>query len=512
MSIIFKGGRLTSTRRNVIRFTSSLKSDKRLLKSVIKINEAHIIMMMEQRLVEYSTGVKLLQALSETESEIKLGSDVEDIHVWLEEEVINRTGSEIGGNLHIGKSRNDQVSTAIRMELRENLINLMVSLVKFQEVLIRLAGKHAKTIIPGYTHLQPAQPVSFAHYLLSYVDLLERSLQRLEEAYQRVNLCPMGAGALATSSFPLDRKRVADLLGFSGVLENSIDAVGSRDFILETMADLTILAIDISRLVEDLIIWGSAEFGIINFPDNFSSTSSIMPQKKNPEVLEVIRARVSYVLGSFVTAASIMKALPDAYNLDFQEITPQLWESLANVNSSLGMLSKFVSHLKVNKVSFNGFRSFSTSTELANMLVRKYGIPFRTAHKIVGSLVKTLIANKLTLQDATPELLQKIASDFSASLSHISAEDIRNFIDPLKFVETHNLTGGPSPVEVKRMLKVRRRWIVLSKSRLSEKKSKLDEAGDTLRHVIKSCSTLDSKASEKLKSLKGKLGEGFEVI
>jgi argininosuccinate lyase len=311
----------------------------------------------------------------------------------------------------------------------------------------------------------------------------------------------MGAGALATSSFPMDRKRIADLLGFSGVLENSIDAVGNRDFVLETMANLAILAIGISRLVEDFIIWGSSEFGIVEFPDHFSSTSSIMPQKKNPEILEVIRARVSYVLGNFVTAASIMKALPATYNLDFQEITPRLWESLTIVNSLLDMLSKFVAHLKVAKVTFDGTRSFLTSTELANMLVRKHKIPFRTAHKIVGSLVKTLIENKLTLRDVTPELLQKVASDFSVSLSSISAEDIDNSVDPIKFVGAHNLIGGPSPMEVERMLKVRKQWTIISRSRLSEIKSKLEEAEDALKSVIKSYSTLNSEASEKLKSL-----------
>jgi len=202
--------------------------------------------------------------------------------------------------------------------------------------------------------------------------MLKRDSQRLEETYQRVNLCPMGAGALATSSFPINRDRIAKLLGFSEVLENSIDAVSSRDFVLETMADLTIIAVDISRLVEDLILWSSPDFGIIELPDRFSSTSSIMPQKKNPDVLEVIRAKMSHILGNFLTSAATMKALPSSYNMDFQEITPRLWESLENVTSSLDMLSRLVANLKVFKNVFSKpLLSFSTSTELANMLVRK---------------------------------------------------------------------------------------------------------------------------------------------
>jgi argininosuccinate lyase len=489
MSILFKDGRLTSTRKDVTSFTSSLQSDKRLLKSVIKINEAHIIIMMEQKIIDLSSGIKLLQALDTVKTGVKLNRTAEDIHIIIEEEIIKKTGPEIGGNLHIGKSRNDQVSTAIRMELRENLISIMIVMIKFQETLITLAKKHVRTIIPGYTHLQPAQPVTFAHYLLSHVDMLERDLHRLEEAYKRVNLCPMGAGALATSSFPIDRKRAADLLGFSDVLENSIDAVSSRDFILEIMADLAIAAIGISRLVEDLIIWGSPHYGIIEFPDDFSSTSSIMPQKKNPELLEVVRARVSYVLGNFVTATFIMKALPSAYNLDFQEITPRLWDSLINLIKSLDMLTKFVAHLKVANFTFDGPHNFLTSTELANMLVRKHKVSFRTAHKIVGSLVKTIIANKLTLYDVTPELLNKIASDFSKSLTGISAEEICNSIHPMKFIESHNLVGGPSPMEVERMLKVRKRWTILSRAKISEMKSKLDEAEDKLKSVIKSYTT-----------------------
>jgi argininosuccinate lyase len=274
----------------------------------------------------------------------------------------------------------------------------MASVTNFQEALIKLGEEHVETVVPGYTHLQTAQPVTFAHYLLSHVDSLQRDLDRLREAYKRVNLCPMGAGALATTSFPIKRERSADLLGFSGVLENSIDAVGSRDFILETVAHLAIMAVGVSRLAEDLIVWNSFEFGIVEIPDDFSSTSSIMPQKKNPEVLEVVRARASHILGNFITSATTLKALPSTYNLDFQEITPILWKSLESINSSLDMLSKLMPQLKVTKNVFNKpLLSFSTATELSNMLVRKHKVPFRTAHKIVGSLVKKLIENKLKL-------------------------------------------------------------------------------------------------------------------
>jgi len=488
-------------RRDVVKFTSSIKSDRKLLKSVIKINEAHMAMLMEQKIIEWSNGVRLLQALSELESKMKLKPSLEDVHVALEEEVNKKVGQETGGNLHVAKSRNDQVSTAIRMELRENLLDLMVSVIKLQEALTKLAEKHVRTVVPGYTHLHPAQPVTFAHYLLSYMDMLERDLHRLEETYQRGNLCPMGAGALATSSFPINRDRVAELLGFSEVLENSIDAVSSRDFVLETMADLTIIAVDISRLVEDLILWSSPDFGIIELPDRFSSTSSIMPQKKNPDVLEVIRAKMSHVLGNFLTSATTMKALPSSYNMDFQEITPRLWESLENVTSSLEMLSKLVTNLKVFKNLFSKpILSFTTSTELANTLVRKYKVPFRTAHKVVGSLIRILIEYKLAFSDVTPELLQKVVQDSSGLLLSINVEDIQESTDPLKFVESHKARGGPSPTEVKRMLKVRKQWTALSRSNLSKRKLELDEADDRLQSLVQSYSSSDNAGIVKLKN------------
>jgi len=490
----------------VIDFTSSIKNDKRLLKAVVKINQAHVAMMVEQKIITWQDGAKLLQALSQL-SNMELKPSVEDVHAAVEEGVIERVGAEIGGNLHIAKSRNDQVSTALRMELREILICLASSVVGLQEALAELAEKHVETVFPGYTHLQPAQPVTFAHYLLSYVDVLERDKQRLEEIQKRVNLCPMGAGALATTSFPINRERVAELLGFSEVLENSIDAVGSRDFILETMADLTIIAVNISRLAEDLIVWSSADFSLIELPDSFSSTSSIMPQKKNPDILEVIRARASHVIGNFVTSASTMKAMPSGYNLDFQEITPRLWESTETIQGCLEMLSKLIPNLKVlNKAFSKTLLSFTTATELANMLVRKYTVPFRTAHKIVGSLVRALTDAKLTLSDATPGLLEKVAKDSAGLKLKVNAEDLSESADLSKLVEAYKVRGGPSPVEVKRMLSIRKQWVRLSKSNLFKKKLQLDEAEDKLQSVVKSYSSSNKQVIAKFKNSKVKVG------
>jgi argininosuccinate lyase len=231
VSKLLRGGIIGSVRKDVVEFTASIKSDQMLLEAVIKINQAHIIMLTEQNIIPYETAKKILQALSEIDFKTKLDQTLEDVHLAVEELVNKKVGIDVGGNLHIAKSRNDQVTTAIRISLRKSIHNLMNLVVKFQNSLIELAEKHTETLVPSYTHLHPAQPVTFAHILVSYVDAFQRSLERLKETLFRINLCPMGACAIATTSFPINRNRTAEILGFNGVLENSIDAVGSRDFV-----------------------------------------------------------------------------------------------------------------------------------------------------------------------------------------------------------------------------------------------------------------------------------------
>ena len=485
LSKLLRGGRIGSAHKGVVEFTASIKSDQKLLEAVIKINQAHVTMLLEQKIVKPLTGAKLLAALSEIDPKMKLNQKLEDVHLAVEEEVNKKVGSDIGGNLHIAKSRNDQVATAIRMALRTSLHDLISQIVKLQSSLIELAEKHTETLVPSYTHLHPAQPVTFAHILVSYVDALQRSLQRIKETLPRVNLSPMGAGAIATTSFPINRNRTAELLGFSAVLENSIDAVGSRDFILETLADLTMLAVDVSRMAEDLIVWSSPDFGIIDLPESFAFTSSIMPQKKNPDVLEVIRARMSQVLGNFVASATTLKALPSGYNLDLQELTPKLWETIDTVSASVDMLSELAKNLNVNKDLFSKpVLQFATTTELANMLTKKYDIPFRTSHKIVGSVVKALLDKKLPLSSLKPELLNKTAKDVAGITLAVKLKDIKDSIDPKKFVESHKAMGGPAPAEVKRMLKSRKQLTSHSKESLKEHKNRLEEADLQLKSAV----------------------------
>jgi argininosuccinate lyase len=500
MSKLLRGGRLSPIREDVAKFTSSMKDDVRLADAVIAINKAHMVMLMEQKIIKRSNGAKLLQALIKCSS-TSLDASAEDVHMAIEEAVLKEAGEVAGGNLHIAKSRNDQVATAIRMELRNELLNLVRAVAHVQDHLAEMAEEHVNTVILEYTHLQPAQPVTFAHYLLSHIEALERDLQRLQSAYARVNLCPLGAGALATTSFPINRDRTAELLGFNDLASNSIDAVGSRDFITETLAVMTLIALNLSRFAEDLIIWSSPDFGVITLPDEFTSTSSIMPQKKNPEVLEVIRARASQVIGDFVASAAAVKSLPSTYNLDFQEITPKLWGSIETVHASLDMFHKMLPKLEVTAdVSGKANASFVAATELANMLVRKYDVPFRTAHKIVGALVKSLIEAKLTFADATPALLQKTAKDVASIKLTVKAEDLKALADPLALVEACKVKGGPAPIEVKKALEVWKKKVFLTKSNILKVDKELEEAENKLEKAVKACFSMSSRGNIKLKN------------
>lgn len=485
MSRLLRKGRLRSVREDVVKFTSSIESDKKLLKEVIRINEAHVVMLTQRKIIEQKTGSEILGALRMLEKRLRLKRSHEDVHMAVEEETTRAVGLETGGNMHVAKSRNDQVSTAIRMALREELLNLMDSIIKLQDAMMELSEEHVQTIIPGYTHLQPAQPITFAHYLLSFMDALNRDLDRLDDAYRRVDQCPMGAGALATTSFPISRERVADLLGFSEIIENSLDAVSSRDFILETLASLSILAVNLSRLVEDLILWCTSEFRMIDLPDEFASTSSIMPQKKNPETLEITRARTSHILGDVVSALASMKALPSGYNLDLQEVTPKLWDALDTAGASLRILRSLILSLKVRKDVFQRLDlSFTTATELANMLVRKYNIPFRTAHGIVGRVVKDLVENNQSLSEVTPEKLDEVARKIAGISLKAKPEDLVSALNPREFVESHGARGGPSKTEVSRMIEVRKKLLIRSKGRISEKKEKLRHAQKMLTQAV----------------------------
>ena len=342
------------------------------------------------------------------------------------------------------RSRNDEVATCIRLALREEMLALMDEQLSLIQTLVNLAQMHIETIIPGFTHTQHAQPTTLAHHLLAHADAYFRDLARIEDAYKRVNLSPLGAAAFASTGFPIDRLRTCQLLGFDGLVENSMDAVSTRDFILEVLSDLAILMVNLSRLAEELILWSTSEFGYLELDNLFASTSSIMPQKKNPDTAELARGKTGSVIGSLVSALVICKALPLSYNRDLQEVTPHLWRGMDWTRSTVRILDGCVSSLKFNleRMEHSSGAGFSTATELADSLVRITGMPFRTAHSIVG---RVAALGRRPDMGGLDTIAQEIAG-FRASERGFSAADLERALDPKSNVRLRANTGGPAPV------------------------------------------------------------------
>jgi argininosuccinate lyase len=373
----------------------------------------------------------------------------------IEEFVTRRMGKEIGGLLHIGKSRNDQVAAAVRMTLRNEALELAQILLAFELSLIALAKKHVDSVFPGYTHLQPAQPITFAHYLLANCFSFIRDSERLAEAYARINLSPMGAAALAGTSFPLDRDLVARLLGFDGIVDASLDAVGGRDFVLEALGVFALIATDLSRVTSDLLFYSSAEVGLVDLPDEFASTSSIMPQKKNPDPLELIRAKSARIAGNFSSAVTLLHGLTSGYNLDYQELTPMLWQSLDELKSSVRMFLAIMPKIKLDKaIAARRYLELTATTEIANILVREEHLPFRAAHQKVGGLVKTAIEQGKGIRELQHSTWQKAVG---SPLKQRTLRLIARTLDLNHHVRAYRTAGSPSPRET--------RWLIARASR-----------------------------------------------
>jgi len=459
MSSILRGGRLAATRKEAVNFISSLHDDKRIAHATVLVNEAHVIALTKAKAISKSDARKLLRALRRLEDWVPLREGVEDIHVLIEEYVTKQVGRDVGGQLHLAKSRNDQVVTAVRMVLRDELLEVSNQLLSLENVLLRLASKHLESVFPGYTHLQPAQPISFAHYLLAVGDSFLRDNERILETHKRVNMSPMGAGALAGSSFNLDRALEAELLGFEGLIENTLDAVGSRDFALEALSAFSITASDLSRVAQDIIFFSSADVGILDIPDEFASTSSIMPQKKNPDPLEIIRARSAEVTSNFPAAATMLHGLPSGYNLDFQEITPLMWHSCDTLNSCLKILAQLISGLKLEKaIAERDYLQYIAATEIANILVREERIPFRTAHRAVGHSMRMALQQKKTLSELSPTDWER---GLGMRVSKKMFASIAKTLDLRKHIEYYRVKGSPNPRQTEAMILSRTKRVQL---------------------------------------------------
>ncbi len=457
MSSTLRSGRLAPTRKDVVEFISSIEQDTRIAKATVLVNEAHVIALAKAEVISRENARKLLKALREIEKNPPFRKGVEDVHVLIEDYVTRRVGAAVGGMLNAGKSRNDQVATAIRMTLREALLELSSLIMSFEQELLCLAAKHKRSPFVGYTHLQPAQPITFAHYLIAVGDAFLRDNQRIMEAYARVNACPMGASALAGTSFRIDRSLVARLLGFNGLVENSLDAVGSRDFLLDALYASSTVALDTSRVAEDLIFYGSADVGLVYLPDEFASTSSIMPQKKNPDVLEVVRARCAKVVGNYSSATTVLHGLTTGYNLDYQELTPMVWDSMDIIGSCIKMLTQLVPKVGLSERIADRYQTqFMAATEIANVLVREEEMPFREAHHAVGQAVKTALERGQSLGGLDivqwRNLLRK-------QIRESTFRKIAPLVDAGKQADFNKTLGGSSPAETERMIQARNRRI-----------------------------------------------------
>ena len=431
-------------------YTSSLEADKEIFEADIKTNFAHTSMLKHTGIIDADIADNILSALDELKDEgygaLVFDPSVEDVHMAIENYVTSKIGPQ-AGYMHTAKSRNDQVATDIRLVLRERIIGIQIGILEFIEGIVEMAGEHLEDVFIGFTHLQHAQPITIAHHLMAHAQALKRDYERLEDTYKRVNLNPLGCAAMATTSFPIDRELTTKLLGFDAYLENSMDGVSARDFIAETVFDLTSLCTTLSKICEELILWSTYEFGVIEMADEYSSTSSIMPQKKNPDVAELARGKSTIVNGELVTILTILKAIPYTYNRDLQEITPHLWNALKVSEDTLSIVTRMLLSVEFNteRCAELAGRNFATATDLADIMVREKEIPFRTAHKIVGRIVNEATASDMAEEDITSQFIDDIAVELGFDKLELDDELIQNALNPRENVKIRRVLGGPAP-------------------------------------------------------------------
>lgn len=441
------GGRFSEpTDAFVAAFTASIGFDRRLYRHDIRGSIAHATMLARVGVITDAEREAIVGGLQAIEAEIERGEiewsvALEDIHMNIEARLTERIGTT-GKKLHTGRSRNDQIATDIRLYLRDGIDRIAGELTRLRRGLIELARQEADTVMPGFTHLQSAQPVTFGHHLLAWQEMIDRDQQRLLDARRRVNVMPLGAAALAGTTYPIDRHLTAELLGFERPAENSLDAVSDRDFAIEFTAFASLLMMHLSRMSEELVLWTSAQFDFIDLPDRFCTGSSIMPQKKNPDVPELVRGKTGRVYGHMISLLTLMKSQPLAYNKDNQEDKEPLFDTLDTVLGSLRAFADMVPAIEPKKASMHeaARRGFSTATDLADYLVRK-GVAFRDAHEIVGQSVAYGLKEQKDLSEMTLDELQQ----FSGAIG----EDVFEVLTLEGSVAARNHIGGTAPDQVR---------------------------------------------------------------
>jgi len=441
------GGRFTQpTDKFVEEFTASINFDKRLYHQDIRGSIAHATMLGKQGIIPIEDVEKIVHGLKAILDQIEAGTfdfsvSLEDIHMNIEARLSQRIG-DAGKRLHTGRSRNDQVALDIRLYLRDELVEISAYIDLLIDSLLFQAEENISVIMPGFTHLQTAQPILFSHHMLAYHEMLKRDKARMEDCLKRTNVMPLGAGALAGTTFPIDREHVAELLDFPEVTRNSLDSVSDRDFALEFCAASSILMMHLSRFSEELILWSTSEFKFVDLSDSFCTGSSIMPQKKNPDVPELVRGKTGRVYGNLMALLTIMKSLPLAYNKDMQEDKEPLFDTIDTVKGCLKVFADMVREMRINPVRMKtaAASGFSTATDVADYLVRK-GVAFRDAHEIVGKAVRYCIENEMDI----PELSLAEWQLFSMRIEN----DIFDSITLEASVNARKATGGTAQERVR---------------------------------------------------------------
>ncbi len=430
-------------------FSKSVHIDGKLWREDIEGSLAHVAMLGAQGIISKQDSAKIARGLKEIAKELesntfKFTDEMEDIHLAIETRLIEKIGP-VGGKLHTGRSRNDQVALDERLYLRSAVAGLRVAIKQLQSALLTQAKVHLTTIMPGYTHLQRAQPVLLSHHLLAYVAMLGRDDERLAECAKRANLSPLGAAALAGTSYPLDRKSVATALGFRGIVQSSIDAVSDRDHVIELASNCSIIMMHLSRMAEELILWASREFGFVTMSDSVSTGSSIMPQKKNPDMTELVRGKTGRVYGDLFSLLTIMKGLPLAYNRDMQEDKEPMFDAVDTTTTSLEIMAEVIASniYNVERMKASIQSDHLTATELADYLVRQ-GLPFRDAHEVTGKVVSHAEENHMGLREIPIETLK--------AFSKLIKKDIYAYLDPEKSIAMKATAGSTSLKEVKKQI------------------------------------------------------------
>ena len=440
-------GRFTKETDKIVNdFNSSISFDARMYREDIEGSIAHATMLGKCNIIDLEESKAIIEELKNILNDIESGKlefdfNAEDIHSFIEAELTKRLG-DTGKRLHTARSRNDQVALDIRMYLKKEVKEIESLIKKLIIVLTDLSEKNLQTVMAGYTHLQRAQPITFAHHLMAYSQMFLRDLERLKDAYKRINVMPLGSGALASTTYPINRRMVCDLLGFDEITQNSLDAVSDRDFCIELASDLSILMMHLSRFSEEIILWDSWEFKFIELDDAYSTGSSIMPQKKNPDITELIRGKTGRVYGDLNTLLIMMKGLPLAYNKDMQEDKEAIFDAIDTVKLSLNAFIPMIETMTIFPENMReaAAKGFINATDCADYLVKK-GTPFRDAYKITGEIVRLCIENNLTLETLPIEKYKEFSNKFE--------EDIFEAINLETCVMQRKVEGGPAPESVK---------------------------------------------------------------